>query len=52
MVSRQEVDEAILSTAAVEVRNANLGPHADHCCKMVLIWFSFVVIGPHLHEKR
>ena len=39
-------------TAAVEVRNADLGPHADHFCKMVLIWFSFAVTGPHLHEKR
>ena len=42
----------VTCTAAVEVRNADLGPHADHFCKMVLIWFSFAVTGLHLHEKR
>ena len=42
----------ILITAAVEVRNADLGPYADLFCKMVLIWSSFAVTGPHLHEKR
>ena len=51
-MSSEDVSAYKVCTAAVEVHNADLGPHADPFCKMVLIWFSFAVTGPHLHDKR